>query len=201
MTPSLVGRATELADLVLRFGRVERATAHPDGVRPETDTDHTVMLAIVACDLAPPDLDRGLIAQFALVHDLVEAECGDTQTLTITAEERVAKTARERAAMAALVERFGPASWLGRTLTAYEAGEAREARWVYVMDKVMPKLTHILNHAAAARRLTDRDGFVASHCLQWNTLVRRWKGDDPTLDIALALLADAMFESETAWQP
>lgn len=42
-----------LAKLALRFSRVERATFHEDGVRPETDSDHTVMLGLVACQLAP----------------------------------------------------------------------------------------------------------------------------------------------------
>ena len=44
MTPAI-----RLADLILRFGRVNRATYHPDGERPESDTDHTVMLGILAC--------------------------------------------------------------------------------------------------------------------------------------------------------
>ena len=34
-------RALVLARIALAFGRVERATFHEDGVRPETDTDHT----------------------------------------------------------------------------------------------------------------------------------------------------------------
>lgn len=38
---------TQIADLALRFGRVDRATLHPDGVRHESDTDHTVMLVEV----------------------------------------------------------------------------------------------------------------------------------------------------------
>jgi hypothetical protein len=47
--------------------------------QPESDTDHTVMLALIACALAPivdARLDVGLVAQYALVHDLVEAYAG-----------------------------------------------------------------------------------------------------------------------------
>lgn len=64
----------ELASLVLDFGKVDRITAHQDGVFPESDTDHTVMLGVIGVSLAKRlynDLDLGLIAQFALVHDLV----------------------------------------------------------------------------------------------------------------------------------
>jgi putative hydrolase of HD superfamily len=77
-------KVIELAQLCLRFGRVDRATTHEDGQRHETDTDHTVMLGVIACAFASScglDLDIGKVAQFALVHDLVEAHAGDTNTL------------------------------------------------------------------------------------------------------------------------
>jgi 5'-deoxynucleotidase YfbR-like HD superfamily hydrolase len=79
-----VARALRLARISLAFGRVERATKHEDGVRPETDTDHTVMLGFVACELAPQRLRRPLVAAYSMVHDMKEVYAGDTQTLTIT---------------------------------------------------------------------------------------------------------------------
>ena len=69
----MIARATAIAQLALRFARVERVTRHEDGVRPETDTDHSIMLALVACDLAPEGLSRPRVAEFSVVHDLVEA--------------------------------------------------------------------------------------------------------------------------------
>jgi len=77
-----------LGQLALAFGRVNRITRHEDGTTPESDTDHTVMLGLIACALAErwyPHLDRGLVAQYALVHDLVEVYAGDTPTLAIDA--------------------------------------------------------------------------------------------------------------------
>ena len=68
----MIARATAIAQLALRFARVERVTRHEDGVRPETDTDHSIMLALVACDLAPEGLSRPRVAEFSVVHDLVD---------------------------------------------------------------------------------------------------------------------------------
>lgn len=72
-----------LGRLALLFGRVNRITKHDDGMTLESDTDHTIMLSLLACAFASkymPDLDIGRVAQFALVHDLVEAYAGDTAT-------------------------------------------------------------------------------------------------------------------------
>ena len=196
-------RADALTRLTLRFARVERVTRHEDGIRPETDSDHTVMLGIVACDLAD-DLapivgafDRGMVAQFALVHDIVEAYAGDVQTLTIDAAGRAAKADREAAAVARLTEEFGAESWLVRCLTKYEAQDTAEARYVRVLDKVLPKLTHTANGCCAAVLLTDRDGFAASHAAQ----LRKLRDEYPEFYMygVLLLLAESMRASEAAW--
>lgn len=192
-----LSRAVALAKLCLRFGRVERVTRHEDGVRPETDTDHTVMLAVVALDLCPEGLDRGLVGQFAIVHDLIEADCGDTQTLTLDDAGRAAKADRERVAREGIVHRFGPASWLAQTIEAYERQDTVEAQYVRVLDKVLPKLTHMLNRCAAAKELTTRAGFLASHREQLFKL--RCDYTDPRLSPVFTLLAEAMEASEQHW--
>jgi len=143
-----------LADLALQFGRIHRVTFHPDGLRPETDTDHTVMLGWMAISVAKAHpqllLDVGLVAQFALIHDMVEAECGDTNSFGITPEGKAAKDAREAEAMVRLVTRLTPSHFhLAVLLTAYEEQEKPEARFVRYLDKVLPKLTHALNGGAA----------------------------------------------------
>lgn len=145
--------AIALAALVLRLGRVDRITFHPDGRYPESDTDHTVMLALVAGEYAPDRLDRGLVLAFALVHDLVEADAGDTPTLVaLTAEQRAEKGAREAAALQRMRVEIGPDSWVVRTIEAYERQDTPEAQWVHAFDKCMPKLTHALNGGVAIRR-------------------------------------------------
>lgn len=190
-----LSRALTLARIALAFGRVERATLHEDGKRPETDTDHTVMLGLVACELAPPGLDRARIAAFALVHDLAEVYAGDTQTLVVTPASLAAKKARETAALARLATELGEGSWLAELLATYEEQREPEARFVRVIDKVLPKLTHAFNGCAAAQALTDRAGFDAAHARQFQTLAAEY----PEFPEALELLRASMAHAEARW--
>jgi 5'-deoxynucleotidase YfbR-like HD superfamily hydrolase len=198
MSRKTVDEAIALAHLALALGRVDRITRHEDGVRPETDTDHTMMLTLVACQLAPSRMDRSKICQFAVVHDLVEAVkgVGDTQTLTISDADRKLKEERERLALEQLRERFGKESWLIETLETYEEQMEPEARFVKVLDKVMPKLTHLFNGAVAAKSLgIDPEGFMVAHQKQFADLKKKYP-DQPE---ALELLQETCQLSELAF--
>ncbi|MEK7144714.1 MAG: HD domain-containing protein [Patescibacteria group bacterium] len=143
-----------LGQLVLRFGKTNRGTLYEDGTTPESDTDHTVMLGLVACayaEQAAPHLDKGKIAQFALVHDLVEAYAGDTLTLKhMTEADKKEKTERESAALEHIRKEIGTAlPWVHQTIEEYESLATPEARFVKMMDKSMPSITHILNGGVA----------------------------------------------------
>jgi len=148
----LAGALVDLGRLALRFGQIDRtAVYHPDGVTPESDTDHTVMLGWIACALAArcfPTLDQGLVAQYALVHDAPEVYAGDTPTLRITPAGRAAKAAREHAALQRLHAEFTDRlPWFPAVLTDYEAQHAPEARYVRAVDKILPKIVHLLDGA------------------------------------------------------
>lgn len=195
MTDNVLSRALTLARIALAFGRVERATRHEDGRRPETDTDHTVMLGLVACELAPAYLDRARIAAFALVHDLVEVYAGDVQTLVISPEAMDEKRAREDAARARLTAELGEGSWLAGLLAIYEQQQEPEARFVRLLDKVLTKLTHAFNGCAAAKALTDQAGFLAAHNRQFRTLQEEY----PEFTGALELLRASMLHAEGCW--
>lgn len=150
LTAEAVQAIIDLGKLTLAFGAVNRVTRHPDGVTPESDTDHTVMLGLVACAFAErfaPELDRGKIAQFALVHDLVEVYAGDTATGHImTDTDHADKEEREATALARIQEEFDKElPWISETITAYEQRDTPEARFVKVVDKALPKITNILN--------------------------------------------------------
>ena len=144
-----------LGDLALRFGRINRITYHQDGMIPESDTDHTVMLGLICCAFAQkhlPALDLGLIAQFCLVHDLPEVYAGDTPTLRITAEEREAKEQREKTARSRIRMRFEVSlPWVPDTIDTYETQRISESRYVKAMDKLVPKITHVLNAGVTIR--------------------------------------------------
>lgn len=144
---------SELADLILRFGTVERITLHPDRVTRETDTTHTVMLGIVACAIAErfyPKLDLGRIAQRSLVHDLEEVHAGDTPTLrALTVEQKQDKAERERQAGIKIYVDLGHMfPWISRTIALYKGRTTVEDRFVWAVDKLLPKFTHLLNGAA-----------------------------------------------------
>jgi len=146
----------DLGRLCLDFGRVDRATFHPDGCTPESDTDHTVMLGLIACSFAElylDHLDVGLVAQYALVHDLVEVYAGDTPTLRKQSDdEKRAKAEREHAAYWHIAAQFGVVvPWVPGMIAEYEAQRSPEARYVKALDKLLPKITHILNDAATIR--------------------------------------------------
>lgn len=146
----------DLAELLFEFASVNRTSMFPDGVRRESDTDHTVMLGWVACALAEwcaRDLDIGLVAQFALLHDLPEAYADDTCTLRpLSSQDSAAKREREHAAIAMLSYNFADRfPWLINQLLRYEEQELPEARFVRGVDKILPELTHLLNKCATPR--------------------------------------------------
>ena len=144
-----IDHAIALASAALTFGQVERATLHPDG-SPESDATHTVMLAMVAAEMAAEEgLDPGLAAQFALVHDLPETYAGDTCTArALSPDAATAKAQREAASLDRLTTELGPC-WTIAMVRRYEAQTDPEARLVRYVDKVLPKLTHALNGGRA----------------------------------------------------
>lgn len=195
MKPDLSREAVEalirLGELSLAFARVNRITCHPDGVTPESDADHTVMLGLVACAFAErfaPELDRGRIAEFSLVHDLVEVYAGDTATARILSDEdhRV-KEEREREALARIRSEFdGELPWLGATIEAYERRDTPEARFVKVMDKTLPKIANLLNKGATFKpQGHDRESGQAFLDHQRENLEKSYGADQPE---AMALL-------------
>jgi putative hydrolase of HD superfamily len=148
----------DVGRLVLKFAKVNRATLHEDGARPESDTDHTVMLSVAACALAEAlykdKLDVGKIAQFALVHDLVEANVGDVNTINISKESRGEKERKEQESLRLIEIEFSQIyPWIHSTIEEYERKDTPEARFVKTLDKAMTKITNTLNKGAAIRKL------------------------------------------------
>lgn len=181
-----VDALVQLGEITLRLARVERATRHEDGEHPESDTDHTVMLGLMACALAArfaPDLDRGRIAEFALVHDLVEAYAGDTNTFGFGGDTSTTdKDAREAAALERIRHEIHASfPWVVDTIEAYESLATPEARFVKTLDKVLPKITHYLNHGTELPNLEEFD----SHCMRQEQKLRQSYGEDQELVLVL----------------
>jgi putative hydrolase of HD superfamily len=158
----------DVARLTLAFARINRVTTHEDGVRLESDTDHTVMLSLCACALADAlykdTLDLGKVAQFAIVHDLVEVYAGDVNTINISKEDRKLKEEREEASLAKITSQFSSIyPWIPETIAAYERRDTKEAVFVKILDKGMAKITNTLNNGVALKKLGTTEEEITRH--------------------------------------
>jgi 5'-deoxynucleotidase YfbR-like HD superfamily hydrolase len=184
----VVDKSLELTKFLLALGRVERTIHHEDGKTVETDAEHTVMLGVMACAFAKeflPELDRGKIAELALVHDLVEVYAGDTSTFkTLSEAEKADKTARESAALVRIKQEFdGIFPWVSETIEAYERLESPESRFVKFFDKALPKLTHILNKGTMVRKLGHtKESAYAVHTTQIASIMSGYGKDYPQVE-------------------
>ncbi len=157
----------DLSKLLLEFASVNRATYIDVNRTPESDTDHTVMLAVVACAVAAtyqPNLDIGKVAQFALVHDLVEVYSGDVNTIDFDSVDLKGKELAESKALAKIKAKFGKTfPWIHETIEAYESLESPEARFIKTIDKITPALCHIhTNNEAVHDSFDDPKAFENS---------------------------------------
>lgn len=185
MDSSAAKAVTDLGALAFKFAGTNRVTLWPNGTTPESDTDHTVMLGLIACAVASkyaPTLNVGLIAQYAFVHDLVEAYAGDTNTFGGLSEEKMRdKEEREAAALKRIQDEFGESlPWIPDMIREYESLNTPEARFIKVLDKCMPKVTRLLNHHTH----TTKAEFDAFCELQIEKMRTTYGADQ---DVALAL--------------
>ncbi len=158
----------DLGKLILSFAKINRVTMHEDGVRYESDTDHTVMLSVCACALAsklyPGRLDIGLVAQFALVHDIVETYAYDTNSINLDKEGKREKDKREAESLARITADFENVyPWLPQTIVLYESKSTPESRFVTLLDKMMTRITNIHNKGKALRILGTSREDITKH--------------------------------------
>jgi 5'-deoxynucleotidase YfbR-like HD superfamily hydrolase len=191
----------DIGKFILTFAKTYRVTLHEDGISPESDTDHTVMVSVCACALAeklyPDSLDRGLVAQFAIVHDLVEAYAKDTDSFGITEEGKRAKDEREHQALIRIQTEFKDVfPWIPDMIQNYERLDTREARFVKTVDKLMSKITHILNHGAYFKS-KDMNKEVMWHNYQtmMKSVEEKYGGEFPEI---LALMDELITEARIA---
>ncbi len=142
----VVEKTLELGGFLLEFATVYRATYLNTRHDRESDSDHTVMLAVIACAVAAkfhPDYDLGKVAQYALVHDLVEVYAGDVNTINFHTIDVEAKEKAEAAALEKIKQKFGKTfPWIHETIEAYESLNDAEARFIKTLDKSLPAVTH-----------------------------------------------------------
>jgi putative hydrolase of HD superfamily len=139
--------------LALLLGEVDRRTCHASG-QPESDATHTVMLEWVVGEIAVGlGCDPLLAMAFASVHELPETLAGDVCTARgLSAVQRAAKREAEGKAVAQI------GRWLGGSVllalhARYEEQRELEARLVKLVDKLLPRITHMINRGVALQKI------------------------------------------------
>lgn len=133
-----------LTDITLKFSDIHRTMLYPDG-HLENDAEHSFHLALVAVEIAAnyyPELDTGLISQFSIVHDLPEIHAGDVPTFTASAQTLKQKEIDEKVALEKLLAELPPHTAM--LLKRYEEQVELEARFVRLIDKILPAAIHAL---------------------------------------------------------
>lgn len=131
------------SELLLPFMKVRRDMPFPtEPDRDETDGEHAFALAMIAITVSERmklGLDSGLIAQYALVHDLVEAHAGDVSVRDMHDDKaHQVKKDREHEAYLLIKDRFVEhAQWVPEYIERYEAQNDDESKLVYTVDKFM----------------------------------------------------------------
>ncbi len=155
--------AFAVAALASRLAAERRTLVnHPDG-RAENVAEHSYSLGLVAQALAEkiyPNLDRGLIAQLAEIHDAVEAYVGDTPTHNISETGKIDKKNREEQGLLALKHEFADMPGLLALIDMYEAQEVPEARFVKIVDKMMPNFVNFIEGGHTLRAETNRSEHI-----------------------------------------
>lgn len=189
------------AGLVDDFSGVERIPRLVNGDR-ETDVEHSFLLATLAPNLARilyPNLDIDRIRHYSLVHDMIEIEVGDVATFNLSPDEQAEKERREQTALEKLLRELPPLE--AEALESYERQDTSEARFVRLVDKLLPAVVDITGQGPRVVEedfgITSLDELRSSH----NKLAAKWRdmfhNEFPEIEQLYAVLA-YLFENKYA---
>lgn len=118
--------------------KVERVARTPGVNRCANTVEHSYQLTLLAWYVLEKEklsLNKDLVIQYAIIHDLVEAYAGDTYIHDQAGRET--KEKREREAQERIEAEFPEFTDLHKLIKAYEAKNDPEARFVYALDKLV----------------------------------------------------------------
>jgi len=113
----------------------------------ESNAEHSYQLALVCwylIDAYNLKLNRQIVFEYALAHDLVEVYAGDTDPHKHSKEFIASKEIREKAAFEKIEKEFSGFKKLLQTIEQYEKKTDEESRFVYLIDKIMPVINTYL---------------------------------------------------------
>lgn len=134
--------------LLNRFREVERVTHSSGGDRRENDVEHSYQLAMLAWYIISTsnlNLNKDLVIQYALIHDLVEVYAGDTYIYSEDSELKESKIEREKQSLIRLEKEFSEFPDIFSLIKKYEEREDKESKFIYALDKIEPVLNIYTN--------------------------------------------------------
>ncbi|MCX6791170.1 MAG: HD domain-containing protein [Candidatus Gribaldobacteria bacterium] len=137
----------EFISFVNKSTIVKRGVVLPSREGFESDGEHCYQLSLLCwylVDLYQLPLNKELVLEYALCHDLVEAYAGDTDVYKSTAEFLASKRARENEALKNIQAQFENQTNICNLIKEYEEKRNDEARLVYLMDKILPVINTFL---------------------------------------------------------
>lgn len=127
--------------LIHRFDHVERRIYFPGEERRENDAEHSYQLAITAwyiINVEKLSLSSEKAMKYALAHDLVEIDAGDTFMFETDQTVQSSKVQREQEAADKLAKDFVEFSELHEYIQGYENLVDEESKFIYALDKFLP---------------------------------------------------------------
>ncbi|OQB05984.1 MAG: 5'-nucleotidase [bacterium ADurb.Bin212] len=129
---------------------VRRFSSAPEMKEKESSADHSWRLSLMVYMVAEElnlNIDRFRAVKIALVHDVVEAVCGDVDYRDIVSgkDTKEAKEQRELVAINQLAAMLSDkmSRDIKKLWMEYEAGETEESKFVKAMDK-METISHLV---------------------------------------------------------
>jgi len=142
---------------------VLRRTRLFDNSRHENDAEHSWHLAVMALTLreyADGQIDIARVIEMVLVHDIVEADAGDTFLYDETANEAKEEIERQAAERIFGLLPADQKAWFASLWEEFEARLTAEARFAAALDRLEPMMQNALTAGYAWKRHNVRRGQV-----------------------------------------
>ncbi|OGI20017.1 MAG: hypothetical protein A3J06_00405 [Candidatus Moranbacteria bacterium RIFCSPLOWO2_02_FULL_48_19] len=141
----------EYIQFLNKFTAIKRTVKVSEEDRLESDSEHSYQLALVGWYVSEKlglDLKKDLILKYALVHDLVEVYAGDTDPYNHSQDFIASQKEREEGALEKIKKKLPDFQSLHEAIEKYESLTDKEAKFVYLLDKILPVINTYLSKDA-----------------------------------------------------
>ena len=140
----------QFVDFLSAFPRIKRSNKIKGKTDFENDAEHSYQLAMVVWYLADAmniQVNRQLLLEYALAHDLVEIYAGDVDTFLKNSEDdQQVKKRKETDAFGHIKKDFPQFVSLHGSIERFEHLVDTESKLVYIVDKMLPDINIFLSN-------------------------------------------------------